>query len=387
MIRSLAPVRSAVPLRRWRKARAQALFRDLFPTYVPWLCRSGTDALAAALVLAKKRKQVRAAEAIVPAYGCPDLVAACEAAGVTARLVDISQDSWAYDELALDAALSSDTVALLAVNLLGLGDAAEHLAGVAQRASAMLIQDSAQHLPGGHSAPLIADAIVLSFGRGKPVNAMGGGALLTSSSFAEINDRELVHAPSTMGSLRDAVIGSRALSAVFNVATLPVAYGMTVRMPGLGIGETRYSPLDSIVGLREGAWRRIGPAVHDYLGRRGTFSLWKSVERSFHELGIEMVATPNGGVPDRMLRLPLLARDRAHRDRLVSALQRCGVGATAMYGVPLNLIDGVPSYVRAQGPFAHAAKFADRFFTLPTHECVTAADVQRALQCMASLEA
>src|SRR5690606_29642783 len=47
----------------------------------------------------------------------------------------------------------------------------------------LLIEDSAQWFPEPLDAPLLTgDVVVLSFGRGKPVSLLGGGALLVEES-------------------------------------------------------------------------------------------------------------------------------------------------------------------------------------------------------------
>jgi dTDP-4-amino-4,6-dideoxygalactose transaminase len=72
----------------------------------------------------------------------------------------------------------------------------------------------------------------------------------------------------------------------------------------------------------------------------------------------------------RLLRMPLLARSRGHRDRLVALLNLGGLGASPMYMTSLPKVAGVPQSVLAQGPFPKADRLAERLFTLPTHASV-----------------
>src|SRR5450755_3177616 len=118
------PVRRSVPTR-WR--RKQVALSEAFPGYETTACGSGTQALALALQTVARNAQSRAPEALLPAYGCPDLVAACLHAGVRPRLVDTAAGAWGFDVEKLGETVSSDTVALVAVNLLGTGDQAEQL--------------------------------------------------------------------------------------------------------------------------------------------------------------------------------------------------------------------------------------------------------------------
>jgi dTDP-4-amino-4,6-dideoxygalactose transaminase len=383
MMRSLPPVRSAAPLRRWPVERARALFTTEFAGYDVRLCRSGTDALAAAIQLACRRKAIANPEVILPAYGCADLVAACLGAGARPRLVDLAEGAWRYDNEALHAALGDKTVALLAVNLLGLGDDAHRLSAVARAADVLLIQDCAQHVP--LEAGWRADVIVLSFGRGKPVNVLGGGALLTCS----VNPREIApifSAETPKARFRQSLLGSVPVSFIFNAMSHPRGYGVVTRLPGLALGETRYSPLDRIVARDDSAWSRIGPAFEDYLVPSPALEFWRGALPSLAAAGVHMPAPSIEGMsPRRMLRLPLLAPEAGLRDRIVNGLQSRGLGGSAMYAVALNQLNGIPQLVTEQGPFPMASRLAARLFTVPTHKCVTEADVRRAVSCIVSL--
>ena len=185
-MKALPPVRRPVPLvaRRVRKPLAAA-----FGGWGVRICGSGTQALAMALTDARMHLSAEAPEVILPAYGCPDLVTASVYAGLRPRLVDTAPSGqWGYDLGALKKVLAGEgrsgqrgadnCAAIVAVNLLGTGDQAVELAQIATETGIALIQDSAQHLPRHLPAQWLGDYVVLSFGRGKPLNLLGGGALL-----------------------------------------------------------------------------------------------------------------------------------------------------------------------------------------------------------------
>src|SRR5690606_38180670 len=113
-----------------------------------WL-NSGTAALAQALIVAKRRQSsVARPQVILPAYGCPDLVAAAVFAGLEPVLVDIETDDPAYSIDALRAALSTSVVAVVAVNFLGIPERLALLRDVLQEhGQALLIEDNAQWFP------------------------------------------------------------------------------------------------------------------------------------------------------------------------------------------------------------------------------------------------
>jgi hypothetical protein len=298
---------------------------------------------------------------------------------VRPRLVDVAVDGWGYDRAQLAAALSPRTVAILAVNLLGVGDAAPELLKVARAAQTSLIQDSAQHLPRAQTV-WPGDCIVLSFGRGKPMNLLGGGALVLPLN-------ENASASSAGESHR--LPSSRLAALAFNVATSPLAFNWVSRLPGMGIGETHYKPPTTINAVASDGWSQIGPALHGYRQQASySAAVWSEALDAWRERGISRLGLAEGNGPSteaEPLRLALLAPDRAVRDRLVEALSGAGLGASRMYGEALHRLPGIPDSAAAQGPFPNAMALADRLFTLPTHRDVTHGAVARAIRCVREL--
>jgi dTDP-4-amino-4,6-dideoxygalactose transaminase len=371
--RALPPTRRTVPLGRCDGDAGRRAMQEFFGGRTVRLYRSGTQSLAVAMAECRARRGVPDAEVIVPAYGCPDLVSACVEAGVRPRLVDVSAAGWGYDPVALAAAISSRTAAIVAVNLLGLGDGAAQLERVARESGAFLIQDSAQHLP-RKQRTWSGDYVVLSFGRGKPMNLLRGGALVLPPNTTHVPPE----APVSRGA-RETLLSSRLAAVLFNVASAPAAYVWVAKLPGMGLGETRYKPPHGITQLPEEAWRQVGAALNAYRERRSyDASVWEGAMNSWKGLGVEPLRSADPDPPEtEPLRLPLLARTREMRDALVHELNRIGAGASPMYAAPLNAVSGVPEEVTAQGPFPNARALADRLFTLPTHRGVRASLVAR----------
>jgi dTDP-4-amino-4,6-dideoxygalactose transaminase len=370
----LPPVRRAVPLRYRREARLD----EHFPGFDVHVFRSGTDALAAALIDAKSRRSCARPEVILPAYGCPDLVSASLAAGVLPRLVDVEPDAWGYKLDELDGALSQQTAAIVAVDLLGVGDQAAELHARAARHGIPLIQDSAQHLPERSEGFWRGDYVVLSFGRGKPLNLLQGGALLTRAGrTAQVQ----AIGAQDRGSLRYKVASSVAAACAFNTITRPGVYGIAAHLPGLGVGETRFSPLPECTRLPASFGTRVAGAYGDYAKQESyRTGIWADVLARWAALGVRQLQCASESRRDtgQRLRLPLLAPSTDMRDHLVLSLTRAGCGASAMYERALHRITDVPEQVYSQGPFPGAAHLAGRFFTLPTHSLVDQAVVDKA---------
>lgn len=377
----LPPVRRAVSLARDRPEAGKAGFHAALPGYDAHLYDSGTTALAVAIAEAHARHGSATPEAILPAYCCPDIVASCLFASVRPRLVDVAPGQWGYDRQALQAALNRDTVAVVAVNLLGAGDDAAGILPAVRGNGSLLIQDSAQYLPPASRARWLGDYVVLSFGRGKPLNLLRGGALLSLRSLPLLKGK--FGEGTTRARLAEIALRSRVAAMAFNTITHPGMFWLTSRLPGLGLGATRYHALESPTSLADAVWGQVGPAYERYSSEPWRLP-WLPVLPEWRRRGIEPL--PCGGVlasPDtRRLRLALLAEERGQRDELVGELDAQGLGASVMYEVALNRVSNVPAEIAALPRFPNAEVLADRLFTLPTHSGVTAAVVAKADACV-----
>lgn len=220
---------------------------------------SGTAALALAIATASKQKGVREPEVILPAYGCPDLVAAAVHAGVRPVLADVTPEAPQYDLAAVSALLSPNTVAIVAVTVLGIRPDFEALRATVRERGVALIEDSAQWFPRNSSQRFFGDLVVLSFGRGKPVNVLGGGALLVSDT--------LEAAPARIEPSGGSAWKDVAQVALYNALITPRLYSIAERIPFLGIGLTRYHPLDRIAAIPTGCKARLPTNIKRYVSR------------------------------------------------------------------------------------------------------------------------
>lgn len=363
---ALPPVRRAVPLKRGDSG-ARGSMERFFGNRKITLYASGTAALAQAMADCASRSSVRTPEVIIPAYGCPDLVAACAHASVYPRLVDVAQSVWSYDLEALKSSLSANIVAIVAINLLGLGDRSAELIRVCQDSHIPLIQDSAQYLP-RESTEWPGEYVVLSFGRGKPLNLLHGGALISPSA-----DRDLTSVQAARYTARARLLSSRAAAVAFNTLTLPTIYRILSSLPGTRLGEVIYKPLSNPAPLPERAWQRVATAFELYRQKPSyRWDIWTAAIEEWSEFGIAAFDYPGLSLQAEPLRLPLLAPDRVARDTLIDSLNLAGLGASRFYGSDLAGVAAIPELVKRQGPFPNASALASRLFTLPTHELVDA---------------
>lgn len=347
--------------------------------------RSGTAALTVglrALTRASARRRV-----VVPAYTCPSVAAAVLAAGLEPVPVDLERRSLGLDLDRLEARLASrDVLAVVPVHLFGIPEPIERIRELADRTSTFVVEDATQALgntvAGAGSPPLgsIGHLGVFSFGRGKPVSALGGGALT-------INDPALAGAVGdvvkTLPSRRAPGSGVRhALSVLaYSVLLHPRAYWIPRAIPALGIGETVFRSEVDLQPPDPGAIR-IANAVVLRLDRMR--SVRRSAARAYRAALASLrgeVELPGDRGPDDLapLRYPVLFPDGARRDLALAALDRLGLGATGMYPAPLHRIAGLDTRLGSVDCPA-AEDVAATLLTLPVHEFVTPADVRRSVE-------
>jgi dTDP-4-amino-4,6-dideoxygalactose transaminase len=346
--------------------------------YRAFAVNSGTAALGLALLASRLRHPgIAAPEVVLPGYGCPDLVAAARFAGVRPVLADIGADDPGYDFASLRQVLNDNTVAVVAVNFLGIAERMHALRELLQAwPRAALVEDDAQWFPEaatGQVSPLLqGDAVCVSFGRGKPVSLLGGGALLV---------RDGCFGDDAMAALLDVVGGEQpgrlfALKVqLYNLLSHPRLYAAINRNPLLRLGQTVFKPLAAATRLDENRQALLHANVERYLARpqRAATALHAGLPRE-RDLPAQLAQRRA-----RLLRYPVLCRDRAERDALLERLRDAGLGATALYQRIMPEVEGVGDQVDVRVPLAGARAFADRLLTLPVHAGVSDGDVAKML--------
>lgn len=371
MFAKVRPVGNPVP----RPSDTEALSLPWEGHYTALFTGSGTEALSMAVKMAIVEKpDVDVPEVIIPAYGCPDLVAAIVAQNARPVLVDFIDDVPVMDENGIAAALSSDTVAIIAVNFLGYYERLSSLAEICFDHGIVLIEDSAQCYPPASASHGRADFVILSFGRGKPINLMGGGALLVRKSRPCVIQNLRMEFPSVAVRLGFAWHTKRL---IFNMLLSRYLYPVLERVQFLHVGQTLFNPLAKIRILE------LPPSLLS----AGILACYKMSARQalydreldfLVEFGWVPVSTGNSDDSMPRLRYPLLAPDKNQRDKLVKELNDRGIGASSFYARILpEIVNASVLGAVSSNDFLMAKAFSERLLTLPTHEGVRAEDVDR----------
>ena len=340
------------------------------PDHTATLHASGRDALRAGLAAAAKATGRN--EVVLPAYACYSIPAAAVRAGLSVRLVDTDDRGWICPD-ALARTPLDRAVAVVVTNLFGVPEPVDAIAPLAQSAGALVIDDAAQAMGARARDGIVGgrgNLGLLSFGRGKPLSALGGGALLCRAG----EDDTLAPTEPDVTGEGGARAALRGLA--YDVARAPFVLGPLARIPALGIGTTVYDPsFDSgpmpaeAVALAAALLSGLDAANADRATRAAMMAEAIESGTPFDPL------RPRDGEHAIHPRLGLLAPSGEHRDR---ALERLAfAGATAMYPATLDAVDGLAPNRVGDGPLPSARDFCARLLTLPTHAGMTPRRIDR----------
>ena len=326
---------------------------------------SGTSALALAFLQAKNlRSEVESPEVILPGYCCPDLVAAVHYAGLLPRIVDINEDDPSFNLLAVRKCISKSTIAIVAVNFLGV---AENLSELLQlkvdHPQILIVEDNAQWFPAENErAFLKGDFVTFSFGRGKPLSLLGGGLLLSRSPLSM--DLATKHIES-YGITSTSRLLTTFKYIAYNQLLSPFLYQLLSKNPFITLGKTEYSPLKTITALDAQREALLAPNLRAY-DQSPTF-IAGEYELLFKQIGFENRFKGLGTDRcHRLLRYPVVFSSVEQKRKILSQLLALGLGATEMYRSELPLVDGVRD-IAICGGLDNSISFASRFITLPVH--------------------
>ena len=312
----------------------------------------------------------------MPGYACPDIVSAAVHAGVHPVLVDLEPECPYMSLQGIRAAISEHTIAIVALNFLGIPERMRDLRMIADDHNLILIEDSAQWYPDCEapiSTSFDGDLVVLSFGKGKPVSLLGGGALLVKKNTLVDHIHPLANPVASLPS----VVKLRAILPIYNCVISPLAYWLLEALPFIELGATRYKALTEIQALDNTRLRLLAENIRRYqaLDLTNQQQIQATVGRYNHYL-LDLPAVCNSYRGQRLLRYPILLPTATTRNKVLTALTDAGVGASSFYPVTLPQIPGVAELVSSHVPLRHAADFASRLITLPTHQGVDSRHIE-----------
>lgn len=351
---------------------------DIFLPYVAHYYASGTAALAAAILASVSRSGTNISpEVILPAYCCPDIVSAALYAGAKPILVDFELNSPWFDLKQLESKINSNTVAIVAVNLFGINERFKQLRRITERYKLVLIEDSAQAFPiKALKDSLSGDFVIFSFGRGKAVNLLGGGLVLTlENSYSELLTS---HNPIDKKEYNASKFIFNIKSRIYNTLTHPHLYWSLNALPFLHLGETIFKSLTTIKPLDSVRLGYLSNNIMSFIEDKHLNQF--KISNMIQELNlsdstcIDLPRFCNISASHILLRYPLLISSDI-RDLLYQELERNGLGPSKMYPKPLNKIKGLENILNEHDNYPAADSFAERILTLPIHNGISSKDI------------
>lgn len=335
---------------------------------------SGREALRVALGHLTARSGRR--EVVVPAYTCFSIAAAAVAAGARVRLVDVTPEG-RIDPDSLARQPLDEVAAVVVSNLFGVAEPTAALRRRLDPAGVALVDDAAQAL-GARAAegPVGGRGAVglLSFGRGKPLAALGGGALAWTRSPEDLD-------PIAPARPRRALALARALA--HDLALAPAVFRVLAAIPALHVGETIFDP-----GFRRGAIdgaslclaaSRLPDLEEETRRRRARAEALAERLRDATRFA-PLVAGAGCGVHPR---LAVRAPDARRRDAALSAL--APLGASRLYPTALGRIAALRPHLTGGSACPGAEELAGVLLTLPTHSRLRPAKIDEIVRTLERL--
>lgn len=304
---------------------------------------------------------------LLPAYGCPNLLAAVLAAEAKPEFVDIDADTLSMDASGLQTEIRRGECLIIWVDMFGVPTAEGVEPALRDRLIHDLAQSYAPYLPGWRA---VASHTVVSFGRAKPLSLTEGGALLT----APVPNAGLATnaPPESLSFQRWAKLTLRA--AIYNQCLGRLSYGLLRALP-TGVGGTQFTPLDRIRALGEDTgrvafelWRELEKRIVEV--EACTRDLCELVERA----GLPLHPLVRQGAARCLWRVPVRHRSASEAEFFANAAAPLGV--SRLYGRSLPEFCGV-SEAEARERWPKAWSFARQLTTLPTHGRLSDAQIRQ----------
>lgn len=370
--RTLARSSLAIFGKRGRTAVEQATHQlaQLFPRREIFLTDSGTTALMLALRMTLPQG-TRQPVVALPAYACPDIGTAAIGAGYEIVLYDLNPETLEPDLATLERTLHAGATHVVVTHLFGRIVDVGKIKDIAVAYGVTVIEDAAQHAGGtlrGVRGGALAEWSILSFGRGKGINAGGGGAVMREGAL----DLDLLPRRSP-GSWKSVAVIANA--SVAQALSMPRLFWLPSLIPALQLGQTVYHPPKAAQAISVASALLLTDALRD---EGSALEARRNLEsRYWNELGEYahlLLQRPDIEMQSGALRFPIRMGHNAGQ-------RLSWLGVARSYPRTLLEYPEVAKRCHKCGEsFPGARALADTLYTLPTHSLVTGPIRQELLQ-------
>jgi len=299
---------------------------------------NGTAALHMSLWAAKVK---RGDEVILPSYTFISTAEAAALVGAKPVFVDINSSTYNIGSEKIEAAITSKTKAIIAVDLYGLSAEMDKIREIADKHNLTLVEDAAQaHGASYRGRPpgYFADMTCWSFYASKNMTTGEGGMITTNNE----EQADFLRAARSHGEKEE------------YVSTM---LGHNYRMPEIeaAIGIVQLKKLPAFIEKR----------------RRNAELLTEKLVKTKQVL---LPSEPKGHKHSWYLyTVKIRKRDAQVRDKIVEGLRKQGVGAAVYYHTPIHKMPYYQQFGKYQLP--NTEKIAQQVFSLPVHPSVTTKEV------------
>ena len=338
-----------------------------------FLASSGRAALSM-LLQALHTLQPQRDVVALPAYTSFSVPSAVVNAGLRVALYDVDPVTLSPVPESLAHAVDHRTLAIVVCHLFGYPADLDLVEQVAATRGAYVVDDAAQAMGGefrGKPLGCCGDAGLFSLSRGKNINALDGGVIVTHRD-------DLATALELLQPEGDGERTSRMFLKALLLSALirPSLYWLPRSLPFLRIGASVYDPRfhrDTFTPFQAGIARRMLARLSDVTaGRR---EVARDLLRQLSHLQDISPAGRGAYGEPVYLRLPVMVAPG------LPLVEMPLLGVVRSYPAPLCAIDSLrPHLVDRSGRYPGAEQLAGRLLTLPTHQFVTADDRKRIVQ-------
>ncbi len=390
--RTLPAVGHSIPLGEvltiFKKRASRGMFLDTWRIGLRlFAVSSGSAALVVALQAFKRTASKT--KVILPAYTCPSVLAAVLKAGLQPVLCDLQPGHYRMDLNSLADRDVRDALAIIAVHFFGLSEDLKALRAFADQNRIYLLEDAAQafgNTTGQGPLGLSGDLGIYSFGRGKPLSLLSGGAVVVNNPAMETAVAEVYATlASPAGPVPWCLYAAKLV--LYRVFFHPRSFWLPQCLPWLKVGETVFNAEISVQRMAVPALRLGATLVKRYVALGAMRArLVRCYSETLVGLKDHFHFLPSGDLSDpALLRFPMIFKNAACRDRALVLLKEQGLGATGSYPLPLNVLPGAADYVDNTLSYPNAHAVSERIMTLPVHEYITAADRNRMYRIIATV--
>lgn len=314
---------------------------------------------------------------LVPSFCSSDYPEAIEGLGFETARYDVDPETLSADLDCVRDHAFDDTLAVIAVNVLGYTSAMDELESLCSQRDTALIEALGYGIGTEYEGTRLGtfgDYSVLNFQQGKPI-PIGGGMVVSQDPAVTFSDANRDPVGPNLGTLAGYALFSRPrLYGVFTRALKPVLSVLNgTDRPSTHPGskfDVRYRrPYDTISNFQGAVGHRVFDQLPEHRRQRAQNAVFYRQELTEFP-GVTPIEPVSGVSNHQHVRFPVRLDSTDRRNTLAKALGDAGIQASAMYDWPP--IDPAVS--------GGGAKLQQQLLTLPTHPYVTDSDRRRVVR-------